>query len=319
MEIFLLVFVSNLYAIFGMISVMKPLSQIAFIGPTASGKTSLSIQYALKHNGIILSLDSLALYQDIDIASAKPTVHERQGIPHFGIDLIRPDVLFDVTQFIRLYQQAFEQSLQEKRPLVIVGGTGFYLKMLLEGISPLPPLTQEAHNRTRDSMRDLTEAYRLLVAVDPHWAQTLHPSDSYRIEKALLVYFASGMAPSLYYRNHPPQPTITQPLPIYEISTPRPELRERIALRTDAMLHAGLIDEVCFLEKRYTRAPNPMKSIGIKEALAYLDAHYDYSGMRNAIITHTAQLAKRQVTFNKSQFPDAIRGTAGELESKLFS
>jgi len=318
MEIFLLVYVSNLYAIFGMISVMKLLTHIAFIGPTASGKTSLGIQYALKHNGIILSLDSLALYQDIDIASAKPTMGERQGVPHFGIDFIRPDAPFDVTQFIHLYHQALEKSLHEQRPLIIVGGTGFYLKMLLEGISPLPHFTQEVLDRTRDTMRDLTEAYRLLVAVDPRWAQTLRPSDSYRIEKALLVYFGSDMTPSIYYRNHPPQPTITRPLPIYEIATPRPTLRERIVLRTDAMLHAGLIDEVCFLEKRYTRAPNPMKSIGVKEVLSYLDAQYDYSDMRNAIITHTAQLAKRQVTFNKSQFPDAIRGTVGELKNKLF-
>jgi len=301
-----------------MILAMKPLDHIALIGPTASGKTSLALAYAQKFRGMILSLDSLALYRGIDIASAKPTLQERRSVPHFGIDLLTPDTPFDVTQFIELYRRAFEQSRQEQRPLIIVGGTGFYLKMLLEGISPLPYFTQEVRDRTRQVIRDLPEAYRMLTSVDPHGTQALRPSDRYRIEKALLAYFGTGMIPSAYYREHPPRPVITAPLPIYEIATPRPLLRERIALRTDAMLRTGLIDEVCSLEKRYTRAPHPMKSIGIKEVLSYLDGRYDYPTMRHAIITHTAQLAKRQVTFNKSQFSTVTKGTLEELERVLL-
>ncbi len=296
---------------------MKDLQQLCIIGPTASGKSTLALTYAYRYQGIILSLDSLSLYREIDIASAKPTADERGMIPHFGIDVIAPDVPFDVTQFIALYHQARTASLAAGSPLIIVGGTGFYLKMLLEGISPLPSLSSDTDRRVAESMNDLSSAYHQLLSVDPDYAQTLESTDRYRIEKALQIFFGTGMPPTAYFRAYPPHPVITDPLPIYEIAVERPLLRQRIVQRTDAMLSAGLIDEVCRLERRYTRAPNAMKAIGIKEVLEYLDGHATREEMREKIITNTARLAKRQVTFNRSQFPDAKRATLEEWEREL--
>ncbi len=297
--------------------IMKDLQQLCIIGPTASGKSSLGLAYAHQHRGIILSLDSLALYQEIDIASAKPTLEERGMIPHFGIDVIAPDVPFDVTQFTALYHLARTASLATGSPLIIVGGTGFYLKMLLEGISPLPPLSPDAKQRVAESMNDLTSAYRYLRSIDPDYAQALESSDRYRIEKALDIFFGTGMPPTEYFRAYPPQPVIADPLPIYEITVERPVLRQRIVRRTDGMITAGLIDEVCGLERRYTRAPNAMKAIGIKEVLEYLDGYCAREEMREKIITNTARLAKRQVTFNRSQFHITRQGTLEELEREL--
>ena len=296
---------------------MKDLQQLCIIGPTASGKSSLALAYARQHHGVILSLDSLSLYREIDIASAKPTPEERGTIPHFGIDVIAPDVPFDVTRFITLYHQASAAACAAKSPLIIVGGTGFYLKILLEGISPLPSLSPAAKQRVAEAMNDLPSAYHYLHSIDPDYARALESSDRYRIEKALEIFFATGMAPTKYFRAHPPQPVIADPLPIYEIMTERSILRQRIVRRTDGMLSAGLIDEVCGLERRYTRAPNAMKAIGIKEVLTYLDGHCTRKEMREKIITNTARLAKRQVTFNRSQFPDAKRATLEEWEKEL--
>ena len=296
---------------------MKNSDQLGIIGPTASGKSSLALMYASRYRGIILSLDSLALYREIDIASAKPPLRERGSIPHFGIDVITPDVPFDVTRFVALYRQARAASLAAGRPLIIVVGTGFYLKMLLEGISPLPPLSPAVDRQVAASMADLPSAYRYLSSVDPDYAQMLNPSDRYRVEKALQIFFGTGIPPTAYFRAHPPQPVITDPLPVCEITVERSALRRRIVQRTDAMFSAGLIDEVCRLERRYTRAPHAMKAIGIKEVLAYLDGRLTREEMREKIITHTAQLAKRQVTFNRSRFPEAKRATLEEMEREL--
>jgi len=298
--------------------IMKNLQQFCIIGPTASGKSALALAYAHRHQGIILSLDSLSLYRGIDIASAKPTLQERGTIPHFGIDVLTPDVAFDVTHFIALYRRAHAQSLAAGNPLIIVGGTGFYLKMLLEGISPLPSLPPDTERRVAVSMEDLESAYQYLHSVDPDYARTLASSDRYRIEKALEIFYGTGMPPSVYFRAYPPQPVITDTLPIYEIAVERSVLRQRITQRTDSMLSSGLIDEVCGLERRYTRSPNAMKAIGIKEVLAYLDGHYTREEMREKIITNTARLAKRQVTFNRSQFQTGRRGSLEELERELL-
>ncbi len=298
---------------------MNSIQQFAIIGPTASGKTTLALEWARRHHGVILSLDSLALYRDIDIASAKPTPEERGTVPHFGLDLIPPDVPFDVARFGECYHQAYAFSQQEHRPLLLVGGSGFYLKTLREGISPLPDITPSVRMEIQDILNDLDRAYRRLESIDPLFAQAIHASDRYRIEKGLTIHRATGLGPSRWFATHPPEPIITKPLPVYEISVERSVLRQRIALRTDTMLANGLIDEVCGLERHYTRAPKPMRSIGIKEVLMYLDGRLDAAQMREQIIIQTARLAKRQVTFNKTQFHVAHRGTLPWLRKKILS
>lgn len=291
---------------------------MAIIGPTASGKTALALEVARQNGGAILSLDSLALYRRIDIASAKPTPEERGDVHHFGIDLIAPDEPFDVTMFLEEYRRAMRWTREREIPLIIVGGSGFYLKTLLEGISPLPPLNAELRQKIEELMRDRPRAYRMLERIDPHYAAGIKPADRYRIEKGLTIALASDQSPTDYFQAHPPRPIIEGALPIYEIETDRGVLRERIALRTAKMLREGLIDEVSMLECTYTRLPNPMKAIGIREVLDYLDGKLDHAQLREAIITHTAQLAKRQVTFNKSQFEGTIRGRVPQLRKRLL-
>jgi len=292
--------------------------QLALIGPTASGKTALSIQLATQMNAHILSLDSLSIYKEIDIVSAKPTQEEQGDIKHFGIDTIYPHENFDVTTFIKLYHEVYALCVREDKNLVIVGGTSFYLKMLLEGISVLPSFSDATHARTKEKLQDVEDAHAFLQKLDDDYMKRIESKDSYRIEKALNIYFETGLTPSAYFSLHPPVATIQESLPIYQIVWDRALLRERIALRTTLMVNDGLIDEICMLEKKYGRNPNAMKSIGIKETLAYLDGIYDKKILIEKITTNTARLAKRQTTFNNSQFENVIKGSVEELEKMLF-
>jgi tRNA dimethylallyltransferase len=297
---------------------MNSFTQFALIGPTASGKTALSIKLAQQYNAHILSLDSLSIYKEIDIVSAKPTPEERAGIIHFGIDHLYPDAHFDVTTFIHLYRDVHARCLHEEKNLIIVGGTGFYLKALLEGISELPPIDHDIALQIAEKMQDTADAHAQLHQIDPEYMEKISTNDSYRIQKVWEIYLAAKEPPSKYFETHPPKPVITEPLPLYEIVWERSLLRERIAQRTAAMLQEGLIDEVCMLEARYTRAPHCMKAIGIKETLDYLDGRYDQTTLQEKISTNTARLAKRQSTFNRSQFQDVTRGSLEQLEALLL-
>lgn len=297
---------------------MNDIRQLAIIGSTASGKTALAVKIAQQMNAHILSLDSLSIYKEIDIVSAKPTVEERKGIQHFGIDYIYPNETFDVTTFIQLYHHVFDRCLEEGKDLVIVGGTGFYLKMLIEGVSDNPVISEETKVESQKLLLDLPKVYQMLKALDPEYMSHIESNDRYRIGKVLELYLQSKQSPSVYFKNHPPVPTITAPLTIYQIEWEREVLRQRITLRTELMVEDGLIDEICMLEKKYGRSPNCMKAIGIKETLAYLDGIYSKEEMISKISTNTARLAKRQKTFNNSQFEDVIKGSVEDLEKVLL-
>lgn len=132
------------------------MKQIVFIGSTASGKTALALDYANKYGANILSLDSLAIYKEVDIVSAKPTKEEMGNIKHFGIDEIYPNEHFDVTLFIDLYIRARDESIKDNRELIIVGGTSFYLYILINGISPLPKIS----SKTKESVNDVSRRFR---------------------------------------------------------------------------------------------------------------------------------------------------------------
>lgn len=254
----------------------------------------LSIDIAHKTDSIILSLDSLSVYKEIDIASAKPTIKEREGITHFGIDEIYPNEPFDVVEFLSCYEKAKEFAQNNNKNLIIVGGTGFYLKILMDGISP---------SVGEDVPLDmpLNDIYNLLLEKDKIYMEKIASNDRYRIQKAYSIYKKSGLTPTKYFDENPKKP-IAPDLKLFEIHWDREKLRERINLRTKQMIKDGVIDEVIYLEKKYTRKPNCMSSIGIIESLEFLDGKLTKKELEEKIAINTAKLAKRQNTFNKSQF-----------------
>ncbi|XPV68395.1 MAG: tRNA (adenosine(37)-N6)-dimethylallyltransferase MiaA [Halarcobacter sp.] len=287
------------------------MKEIAIIGATASGKTGLSIDIAQKTNSVILSLDSLSVYKQIDIASAKPTKEERGDILHFGIDEVFPNEKFDVIQFMELYKKTKNYAIQNNKNLIIVGGTGFYLKALIEGLSK---------GLKEDIKLDipLQEAYELLLSVDKSYMEKIASADRYRIEKAYSIYKQTQMAPSKYFELNPKEP-LAKDLKIFEIVWDREELRQRINLRTKQMIKDGVIDEVIFLEQKYRRVPNCMSAIGIIETLAYLDGKIKTKEeLEEKIALNTAKLAKRQNTFNKGQFKNKTSNIIKNLNSDIL-
>lgn len=286
------------------------MKELAIIGTTASGKTALSLEIANKTNSIILSLDSLCVYKEIDIASAKPTKIERGDIVHFGIDEVFPNEKFDVIEFLNLYKNAKEYAEKNMKNLIIVGGTGFYLKALVDGIS-------DGLKENTNLDMNLNDAYNLLYSLDKDYMQKIEPNDKYRVEKAYSIYKQSGLTPSQYFLKNP-KIALSPNLPIFEILWEKDELINRISLRTKQMIKSGLIDETIYLEKKYTRAPNCMSSIGIVETLEYLDGKIDKKSLEDKIIQNTLKLAKRQNTFNKGQFTNRVSNIIPSLNSEII-
>jgi len=294
------------------------MKQLSIIGPTASGKSDLAIKIALKIDAYILSIDSLSIYREIDIVSAKPSKEELSAVKHFGIDVLNPDEYFSVDIFIDLYKEVVETCKKDSKNLIIVGGTSFYLKSLMQGLSPLPKITPEIRQEVQDNLRKLEESYNLLLNLDEEYMKKIDKNDSYRIEKALLIYRASNLTPTEWFLQNPPKPIIKE-MSVFNIKVDRDTIRERISKRSHKMLEMGLIDEVAYLEHKYTRLPHSMKSIGIVEVLEFLDAKISKEQMIELISIHTAQLAKRQQTFNKTQFEGVISAKLEELEEIILS
>ena len=296
---------------------LKIVKQIAIIGPTASGKSDLAIKIALQVDAYILSIDSLSIYKEIDIVSAKPSKEELNVVKHFGIDVLNPDEYFSVDIFIDLYREVLKECEKNDKNLIIVGGTSFYLKSLIQGLSTLPKISDAIKDVVNKKLTDLKSCYDFLLELDKEYMQKISSNDSYRIEKALLIYEASKLSPSEYFRQNPPKPIIEN-LDIFNIDVERDILRKRISKRTDKMLELGLLDEICYLEQKYTRLPHSMGSIGIVEVLGYLDNRVTKEEMCENISIHTGQLAKRQQTFNRTQFENITHAPLEELEEIII-
>ncbi len=290
------------------------MKEIAILGPTASGKTALSLELADICNAVILSLDSLSIYKEIDIASAKPTKQERGNIPHFGIDEIYINEHFSVTLFFDIYKFSKSKAKRENKNLIIVGGTSFYLKSLIDGLHPKPQISQDIKNKIKQI--PIKEAFEIVKSNDPIYAEKISSNDKYRIEKWLEIFFATNKPLTTYFNSLHKSP-LAKDLKIYEIELDRNELKNKIALRTNKMIQQGLIDEVLYLEKKYTRIPKAMSAIGIKETLEYLDGYLNLEELQTKITNKTAQLAKRQSTFNKSQFKDIIKSDTKTLKTLI--
>lgn len=289
---------------------------LALIGPTASGKSDLALSLASQHNAIILSIDSLSIYKEIDIASAKPSSDELKSIEHFGINILSPNETASVFTFIQEYHRASLHAISQGKNLIIVGGSSFYLKSMIEGLSYIPEITDETKSIVAEMLQNLEKSHHFLHQIDPVTMDKITPNDSYRIEKMLHLYLQTQIPPSQWFRQHPPKPII-QNCPILNINIDRPLLRERITLRTQKMIEAGLINEVATLEQCYGRVPNSMKAIGILETLEFLDGKINKKELQEAISTHTSQLAKRQQTFNAHQFELTASGSV-EVLKKVF-
>ncbi|RDU65030.1 tRNA (adenosine(37)-N6)-dimethylallyltransferase MiaA [Helicobacter sp. MIT 14-3879] len=277
----------------------------AIIGASGSGKSSLGIYLAKKFKLNIFSIDSLSIYKYIDIASAKPSKDDLKQIKHYGIDLLNPDEKCSAKLFFDLLKQTPQDRL------LIVGGSSFYLKSIMDGLSPMPKSPNLIDLKLDSIVRNKQEAHKLLSKIDSNYASKINPNDKYRIKKALEIYFLTNKSPSEFFKQNKKEKLQTK-INIFELIKPKETLKSDIKIRVDSMLKNGIIDEVNFLKKNFKNSLT-FRAIGIKETLLYLENKLSLDELKEQITKNTIALAKRQTTFNRTQFSNVTRGNATEL------
>lgn len=295
---------------------MKDTTLIAILGPSASGKSALALEIAKEIDAEIFSLDSLSIYKEIDIASAKPKKSDLGTIKHYGINELEITEPNNAMVFKNLLDLAIEKT--KKQTLLIVGGSSFYLKAMIDGLSVMPVISEKEREAITAQIDSLSNPYEFLSKIDPLYATSIQPKDSYRISKALEIFFATHTPPSEYFTTHP-KIALQSPIRLYEIATHREKLREKISLRTHQMIEEGIVQEIEYLLKKYPKNSQPFKAIGPKECISYLQGEITYEELPILISTHTAQLAKRQSTFNRTQFCNISRLSAKEIYEDILN
>ena len=188
---------------------------------------------------------------------------------------------------------------------------------MIDGLSKVPKISLSTKNKVLNELVDIKKIYKYLLSIDKNYMSNISVNDKYRIEKSYEIYIETKLTPTQFFNKNKPEPIIEN-LDIFEIETDVDVLRNRIKQRTTKMIFDGIIDEVIYLEKKYTRIPNCMNSIGILETLDYLDGKIDKKQLSELISIHTSQLAKRQRTFNKSQFKNIYKDKLENLEKKII-
>lgn len=276
----------------------KPL--VILTGPTAVGKTALSIKLASEIGGEIISADSMQVYRQMDIGSAKIKPEEMGGIPHHLIDILEPEEEFNVCLFEKLALEAMEQIYERGHIPVVVGGTGFYIQALLYQIDFTEEETDTAF---RDKLWQLGEEkgnhylHELLRKVDPASAEEIHENNRKRVIRALEFYENSGKPISTHNKEQR-QKTSAYNSCYFVLTDDRKKLYERIESRVDQMLSKGLVDEVRTLKERGCNASMvSMQGLGYKEILEYLDGRCSLLEAVEKIKKETRHFAKRQLTW----------------------
>ncbi len=271
---------------------------LLLVGPTAVGKTRLSLQLAERLEGEIVSADSRQIYRHMDIGTAKPTAAEQSRIPHHFIDIRDPDELYSAGEYGREARQVIQGLLANSVVPLVVGGSGFYIRALVDGL--FAPQESDANVKKRWRQRYDEEGpeavWALLNDVDPASAVRLHPHDRQRIVRALEVYDLTG-APISTWQEGDEVPAAFTPVMI-GCYRERSHLVQRIEQRVDAMIEAGLVDEVQSLQQRgYSPDLNALRTVGYQEVFAYLQGEMNREEMIEAIRINTRQYAKRQMTW----------------------
>ncbi len=278
---------------------------LALVGPTASGKTKLAIEIAKAIGGEIVCMDSTTVYKKFDIGSSKPTKEEQAEIPHHLIDILEPEENFSAGHFVDRAQKAIDGIVSRGKTPIVTGGTYFYLRALQYGMYPTPVIPTEtidaieAEYFNEEDGTDTLKMHEELKKKDPPSAEKIHPNDKYRLLRALAVLRTTGELPSKLKPVPTSEDHASRLWLKYSVAISRHTLNQSIVLRTDQMLLGGLKQEVQAIREKWPKA-RALESVGYAETCKFLDKKIDEKGLRNEIIEKTRQLAKRQVTWVRS-------------------
>ena len=271
---------------------------VVILGPTASGKTALSLYVANRMQGEIVSCDSVAVYRELEIGTAKPSKDERRRVPHHLIDIAGPQELITAGDYSRLARQAIGDIAAREHLPIVVGGSGLYLRALLEGLFAGPPRSEDLRLRLRERARERGTEYlhNILRRIDPAAAQTIHANDVPKVVRALEVSI-SARAPmsGLWQQGR----DVLQGFNILRIglNPDREALYARINQRAREMFSAGLLEETCMLLDRYGSSLWPLNSLGYKQAMQHLSGELSLEQAVFAAQQGHRNYAKRQMTW----------------------
>lgn len=271
------------------------------LGPTASGKTDFSVQLAKKINAEIVVCDAYQMRQGLPLLTAKPRSQELV-VPHHLLDEYPINISATVAGFITSARLAICEIQAKGQTVIICGGTGLYLRALLNGFCQAPPSNDEMRNYLKQeaNTKGLAQLYERLKQVDPVAAQRIHPNDYVRIERALEVYLMTGMTLTDFHQKGQQNTTNTLKAKIkIGLDPGKEELSLRIRNRIDSMIADGLVDEVAAIYKQYGRYDNP--PIGYSTVCDFIDGKIDFELMKELIYRQTSQYAKRQRTWFKKE------------------
>ena len=278
---------------------MKP-KVVVIVGPTASGKTALSIELAKRINGEIISSDSMQIYKDMDIGTAKVTKEEAQGIKHYLIDIISPEERYTVSDFKKDAEAAIKEILEKGKVPIVVGGTGLYVDSLIYGIEYQEMNFDESY---RDELMKIAETEEGLIklwdeanSIDPQAMLKISKNDKKRIIRVLEIYKATGKTKTeqeILSR----QKGVEYDYKVFCVNMDREKLYERINKRVDIMIDVGLENEVRNLLEKYSKFPTAMQGLGYKEVVEYFDGKITRDEMIEKIKQESRRYAKRQLTW----------------------
>ena len=274
---------------------------IVICGPTASGKTALSIELAKKINGEIISCDSMQIYKYMDIGTAKPTLEEQKEVKHHLIDFVEPNQRYSVAEYKKDAEKSIEEILSKGKTPIIVGGTGLYVDSLIYGIEyPEIELDEEYRKQLEKEIEEkgLESLYNKAKEIDSEAMEKISPNDKKRIMRVVEIYKATGKTKTeqeIESRTH----EVKYDYKVFAIKMDREKLYERINKRVDLMVKKGLIEEVQNILKKYDKFPTAMQGLGYKEVVEYLDGKTTKEEMIDKIKMQTRRYAKRQITWFK--------------------
>lgn len=273
---------------------------VAVVGPTASGKSDLGIALALRLGGEIVNCDSVQVYREIEIATAKVPLDERRGVPHHLIDFVPPEVRYTAADWARDAPRTIDEIESRGRAALLVGGTGFYLRALREPFFDAPP-TDERLRRRLEQLRERRGPERLhslLTRLDPDSAARLHARDWPRVQRALEVRLQTGAPLSSQMKQRPAPPALAARLRVFALNPPREELYRRIDARAEAHFSAGLVEEVRqLLARGVPAASSALGAHGYRRVVEYLRGERTLESAVEQTKLDVRHYAKRQMTW----------------------
>ena len=278
---------------------MEKQKVIVICGPTASGKTALSIELAKKVNGEIVSCDSMQIYKEMDIGTAKPTLEEMQGIKHYMIGMISPNERYSVADYKKDAKKAIREILNKGKVPIVVGGTGLYIDSLIYEIEYQDiEFDREYREHLEKEVKEkgLEELYNVAKEIDPEAIEKISKNDKKRILRILEIYHATGENKTEQERKSR-QKEVEYDYKVYALNMDREKLYDRINKRVDKMIEEGLIQEVEKIYKKYNDFPTAMQGLGYKEVVEYLEGKLTKEEMIEKIKQETRRYAKRQLTW----------------------